>query len=368
MEGFLRVFQLGNGEVGNGYEPFHNVFADLDVHQHAFGNEFADLAYHFGVDGQGFVQMLPGIGMQLFHAQGDAVQGTVDRKDHGLHFLAFVVNFARMVDALGPADVGYVDQTIDAVRNFNKSTKGGEAFHGTGDNTADGVMVLDREPGIGFHLLHAQGDATVFLVQFQHDGVHGVAHLHYLAGVGYFFGPAHFRDVHQAFHAGFKLHKSSEGFHADHFAGDAHALGVFDGHVFPRMRHQLFHAEGDFIGFGIEFDHFHFHLVADVEHVGGVVDLAPAHVGEVEEAVDAAQIDESAVLGYIFHLAVKLDIHLDPGEQFFAFDPGFFFQYHLSGEDDIAVLLVDVHHLELKFLADELVEVGNGFYGHMGAG
>ena len=39
------------------------------------------------------------------------------------------------------------------------------------------------------------------------------------------------------------------------------------------------------------------HLVAHVEHLGGVVHAAPAHVGDMQQPVDATEVDERTVLG-----------------------------------------------------------------------
>ena len=40
-------------------------------------------------------------------------------------------------------------------------------------------------------------------------------------------------------------------------------------------------------------------VVADLEQLRRVVDAAPAHIGDMQESVDAAEVDEGAVLGEV---------------------------------------------------------------------
>ncbi len=306
--------------------------------------------------------------MQLFDAQGDTVQSAIDGKNHSFHFLTLVIHFAGVINTFGPTDVRNVDEAVDAIFHFHESAKSGEAFHGTSDDAANGETIFNRKPGVGFHLFHSQGDTAVFLVQFQDDGIHIVANFYDAAGVCDFSGPAHFRDVYQAFHARLHLDESAEGFHTDHFAGHADAFGIFDFDVFPRVGDKLLHTQGDFVCVGIEFDDFHLHLVSDAEHIGGVIHFSPAHIGEVQKAVDAAQVDERAILSYIFNLSIQLIAHFNAFEQFLALDGCFFFLHHFAGEDDVSFALVQAHHFELQFFTDELVEVWDGFDGHVRSG
>ena len=56
-------------------------------------------------------------------------------------------------------------------------------------------------------------------------------------------------------------------------------------------------------------------LVVDLDHVAGVVDAAPGHVGDVQQAVDAAQVDERAEVGDVLDLALAELADLDLVEQ-----------------------------------------------------
>ena len=61
----------------------------------------------------------------------------------------------------------------------------------------------------------------------------------------------------------------------------------------------LLETERDALGLGVELEHLDANVIADLEQLGRVIDPAPAHVGDVQQAVDAAEVDERAVLGEV---------------------------------------------------------------------
>ena len=65
----------------------------------------------------------------------------------------------------------------------------------------------------------------------------------------------------------------------------------------PRILAQLLHAERDAVLFLVELEDLRRDFVADREHFRRVLDAAPREVGDVQQAVDAAQVDERAVIG-----------------------------------------------------------------------
>ncbi len=243
MESIFGVFKFGNGEMGDRHKAFHHIVIHYDIDQNAFGDELADLAPDLSIDGKLGGQGFPGIAPELFDAQSDAVQGAVDGKDNGFHFLVFLEEFLGMIDALGPADVRDVDQSVDAFLDLDESAECGQAFYLAGKDSADGIAVFNGEPGIGFHLFHSEGDAFAFLVQFQDDGVDGVVDFEDAAGVGDLFGPGHFGDMDQAFNTGLDLDKCAVGLDTDDFSCYSCSFRILDLDVFPGMRDQLLEAE-----------------------------------------------------------------------------------------------------------------------------
>ena len=85
---------------------------------------------------------------------------------------------------------------------------------------------------------------------------------------------------------------------------DLGAERVFGGDALPRILVELLHAERDALRLGVDADDLHLHGLADRQDVGGMVDALPGDVGDMQEAVDAAEIDERAVIGDVLDDAV----------------------------------------------------------------
>ena len=139
-------------------------------------------------------------------------------------------------------------------------------------------------------------------------------------------------------------------------------------HVAPRIGHELLVAERDALGARIVLEHDDVDFVADVHDFRGVRHAAPRHVGDVEQAVDAAQVDERAVVGEVLDRAAQ---HLAFGERV---ERGLlllgvlFLEQHFAREHDVAALLVDLDDAHAQFLAAQRVEVAHGTHVDLRAG
>jgi hypothetical protein len=58
---------------------------------------------------------------------------------------------------------------------------------------------------------------------------------------------------------------------------------------------KLLEAEGDLFGLGVNFEDFELKFLTDGEDIFGFGDARVGNVGDVEQAVDAAEVNESAV-------------------------------------------------------------------------
>ena len=66
----------------------------------------------------------------------------------------------------------------------------------------------------------------------------------------------------------------------------------------PRMRLQLLHAERNALLLRVDLQDLGFDLLAGAKaHRQGLSDAAPGNVGHVQQAIDAANIDEGSVVG-----------------------------------------------------------------------
>src|SRR5439155_1471227 len=117
--------------------------------------------------------------------------------------------------------------------------------------------------------------------------------------------PRHLGDVNQSFDAFLELDERAViGQRYDfsvHF--DAERITLHD--IEPRIGRLLFVSERDTSGGPIEFENDDFNLIADVEVLGRMIDPTPRNVGDVQQAIDAAEVDEDAVVGDVLDHAMR---------------------------------------------------------------
>src|SRR6266508_266460 len=128
-------------------------------------------------------------------------------------------------------------------------------------------------------------------------------------------------------------------------AGSDRILGV---DALPRIIEQLLHAERDAVRLVIDLDDLDLHLLADIEHFGRMIDAPPGDVGNVQQAVDAAEIDEGAVIGDVLHHAVDDLTFFQVLHQFLTLLGASLFEHGTAGDHDVAA--ASIHFQDLKRL------------------
>ena len=150
-----------------------------------------------------FLQLLGAVVGGL-DGQTDAAIGAVNLDDAGGDVVADLEDVLDLVDPVF-ADLGDVNQTIDVVGQTNECTEAGQLGDLAGDQIAHLEEGLDLLPRIHAQLLHAEADALVGLVDFEHNRLDFVALLEDFARVVDLAGPAHVRYVHHTVQAFLKL-------------------------------------------------------------------------------------------------------------------------------------------------------------------
>nr|GFD53975.1 hypothetical protein [Tanacetum cinerariifolium] len=93
-------------------------------------------------------------------------------------------------------------------------------------------------------------------------------------------------------------------------------------------------------------DDLHLHRVADVDHLGRVVDALVAQVGDVEQAIDAAEVNERTVIGDVLDDAVD-DLALGQAhDQARTLLGAGLFEHGATRHHDVAALAVHLEDLE----------------------
>ncbi len=122
----------------------------------------------------------------------------------------------------------------------------------------------------------------------------------------------------------------------------------------------LLEAEGDALFLLVDIEDDDFEFLADLEQFARVAEAAPGHVGDVEQAVHAIEVDERAEIGEVLDGAVDGAADLDAIEEFLALLGALLLDEFAAGEDDVFAVVVDLDDLEVVGVADELLEVLRG--------
>src|SRR5256885_790420 len=88
-------------------------------------------------------------------------------------------------------------------------------------------------------------------------------------------------------------------------------------------------------------------------------DAAPRHVRDVEQTVDAAEIDERTEVGDVLDDAFAHLILLKLLHELLPLPRALVFEDHATRDNDVAASLVQLDDLELELLAEQLVDVWN---------
>src|SRR5690606_28112713 len=117
-----------------------------------------------------------------------------------------------------------------------------------------------------------------------------------LARVDVLLGPRHFGDVDEAFDARLQFHEGTVVGDVGDPPGVLGADRILGLDAFPRIGLQLLHAQADAVALVVDADDLDLDRLADVEHFGRVVDATPGDVRDVQQTIDAAQIDERTIV------------------------------------------------------------------------
>src|SRR6185312_2793038 len=195
-------------------------------------------------------------------------------------------------------------------------------------------------------LLEAQRDTPLVGIDLEHHDFHFLRGGDDLARVDVLLGPAHFRDVDQAFDARLELDERTVVGDVGHAAGELGAHRILGLDAFPRVGLELFHAQADAVALVVDADDLDLDGLADRQHFRRMVDTPPGDVGDVQQAVDAAEVDERTVVGDVLDHAVDDLAFLELLDDLAALFGAAFLENGAARHDDVAAALVHLQNLE----------------------
>src|SRR5690606_3788814 len=119
------------------------------------------------------------------------------------------------------------------------------------------------------------------------------------------------------------------------------------------------HAEADALGVRVDLDDLDLDGVADGQDLARMRDALPRHIRDVQQAVDAAQVDEGAVVGDVLDDAFADFTLLQLADQLRALFGAGFFQDGATRDDDVAGRTVHFQDGEGLFLAHQRADVAH---------
>src|SRR4051812_18877910 len=264
-----------------------------------------------------------------------------------------------MLHTLGPGHVGDVDQSIDARLDLDERAEARQVANLAVETRADRILLREHHPRVLLRLLHAERDLLFVRIDLEHDCFDRFTDRHQLRRVTHVARPAHLADMNQAFDARLQLDERTVVGDRNDLARDAGADRILLGDILPGIALELLQTERDTLAVPIDVEDFDFQLLTDVHHLGRMLNAPVRHVGDVEQAVDATEIDECAEVGDVLDYALAHLILLQLLHQLLTLARPLLLEDDAARDDDVAAALIELDDLEVEGLAEQLVDVGN---------
>src|SRR5207302_8246920 len=93
-----------------------------------------------------FADSVPRVLRQLLHTERYALVFDIDSEDHRFDLVAFLHEFRRMANFLGPRKIGDMDQPVDSWLDLHEHSEVGKRFYLPFHAAAGGMLVRERLP------------------------------------------------------------------------------------------------------------------------------------------------------------------------------------------------------------------------------
>src|ERR1700733_215476 len=172
--------------------------------------------------------------------------------------------------------------------------------------------------------------------------------------------PCHLAHVDQAFNALLQLNESAVVGHADDASAYVCTLRIAMLSVEPRIGCELLESKRDTLFIFVVLENFDLNLIADVNEILGMGQASPGHIGDVQQAIESAEIDERTVLGEILHDSGKHRTFFQVLESLGALLVLLAFEQFLARDHDVAALLVQLDDCDFDGLTLHPVQIADG--------
>ena len=122
---------------------------------------------------------------------------------------------------------------------------------------------------------------------------------------------------------------------------------------------ELLEAEGDPFAVPIDIEDLHLDLVTHFTDLGRMANASPRHIGDVEQSIHPAKIDEGAEVGDVLDPTLSNLADLELLLELLALLAALLLEDDTTRHDDVTPPLVEFEDLEFEFLTDQVFYVGN---------
>ncbi len=304
-------------------------------------------------------ESVPGILLDLLVAEGDAPLVPVEVEDDHFDLLPLLQHFAGVAHLARPGEVRDVHEAVDPVLEFDEGPEGDKVADHALVPRVGAVLRLEGFPGILLGLFQAEADLLVFLVDTEDHHLDIFALADDLVRVLDMLRPAHLADMHQPLDAGFDLDEGAVLGEADHAALHLLADLVLAVDLVPQVGVKLLQAEADPLALLVVVEDLDADLLVELYHFARVRHPAPGEVGDVQQTVHAAEVDEDAEVGDVLHRALEDVAHLERTEELLAHLAQALLLEHLVADDDVLPQVVDLEDAEVHLRADICIKVAH---------
>ena len=306
------------------------------------------------------LEYVPGVLLQLLVTERETTVNLVDLQYANVDNLAYLGELIGVLNLLGPAQVADVDQTVNTFLDLNEYTEVGEVANLSGVLAANGILLLDGLPGISLQLLDTQRHLALVAVESQDNCLYVVANLHEVLSAAQVLAPRHLANVDKTLYAGSNLNECTVVGHNNNLTLYAVANLQLAVQSIPGMRSQLLQTESDTLLLVVEVQNNNVDLLVELNNLAGIAYAAPAQVGDVDQTVNTAEVNEYTVRSDVLDGTLEYLTLLQLADDLLLLLLELSLDESLVANNNIAELLVDLHDLELHGLANEDIIVADG--------
>src|SRR3954447_1684772 len=286
------------------------------------------------------------VALELLDAERDALLLDINIEHHGFHHVALFEVVDHLLARKLPVEIGQMHHAVNIALEPEEQTELGLVLDLALHRRSHREFFDEHFPGIAHGLLEAERNPALDRIDFENLHFHLLRGRNDLAGMHVLLGPRHFRDMDQAFDTRLQFDERAVIGDVGDAAGEARIQRILRLDALPRIVQQLLHAQRNAVGLVVDLDDLDLDGLADGEHLGRVIDPAPGDIGDVEQAVDAAEINERTVIGDVLDDAVDHLTLFEVLHQLLALLGAGLFENRAARHHDVAAAAIHLQNLE----------------------